>query len=560
MAENHNINQLRHFLAPNYTAHTDIRLRDDLVFDVPPIGFFKIAHTHAKEPRARILYFARSPGDFDLGADAGNPIKGNEHIYPVCIERVPYKENARWDNSNRLGQHDVTWALAEIMRIVEVLPDVLFHEANLHRLSETAYHSAYINYRSVPDDQAPDLTRIMISTNTTRGFEPTGIKTSPKLEDKKGIAHLFRTIGRQILRHMPSSSFPLGLRDQSQNGQTVIRKIFAKKAVIPAIKGDYVYRMSQVWHGVDPVTWRENRFMPAVRLHEKLRAHIEDMRNVFHDDKRRTFVQVGLMLTHVAVDGVFSTIGGFLLDRLAEASIHEKSSRVDEKWGAVIRDDTHMLSINTHLNQILLKIRPDVFFDPKYFADIAWLDRNSHCYNIPADEPAADPAIASGFSTWLRGQFFAPYVGLFEYLGERGKNINLADTASIKGIRLNVPNGLQIYYVPESRTLYAYYHRLKLQVKPENGALAQQRLPPGSEEWFKAGKVLKVNLSEGARGTIISVDFTVFATHIHKTLGGKEGEPPVMLLLRPHDYIPELSSARPAPSSAPAQRSPILAA
>lgn len=543
----HSINQLLHLLSPNHT--NEIRLRPDGIFEAPNIGFFKPAY--CEKANVMLLYYARHPSHFGVDADTVEEFIDNNHIYPICIKPVANKKGARFHGEeDGLLHHDLSWVSHQILRIADVLPHVLLRECTLYQLSPKTYGSAYIGYCITPENEK--LNQILVATNTTRGFSP--VEVSPPVElqnEQKGIVHGFRVFGRHMLRRMPSAIFPLGLRYQIDGELTGIQKTFIDAETIPAIYSDFAYRNSAVWHGIDPVKWRENYLTPIVRLHVKLQRRVEEIRNIFHDDKRRMIIKVSLVGVHIALHGVLSFIGTLLLDKLAEANIHETPSHVPDAFKDTVRNNTHLLSIDPFLPRIQLQFVPEPF--RKHFPDIRWLSSDKDLTSVQLNSGFRGDAPDDGFATWMRGQFFAPYASAMVCLGDKAKIVSPDDTAAIKVIRLNVPNGLQLYYVVADRTLYGYYHESKLPLEPGNGAMPQQHLPPGSEKRFEADTILKIDLKEGANAAIISLDFTSFAALIHKNLGGKDGER-VIDLLSAQVYVPPPQPTQDCQPAPPARK------
>jgi hypothetical protein len=530
MQKNHRyIHQLRHLIAPIYGNHLDIRVREDLTFEVPLIGFFKIAYS--EKERARILYFARHPDQF-VGK-----IEDNKYISLVGIEEIPHGKNLTWDSDDGRLQHDVTWAWDTITHIFHVLPYALLQEANLHRLDENTFVSGYISYRTKPDEKTPDLTEVTFATNNTNKFLPVCGHPPKKKPGEKFIKHLFSIYCQELCD--PARCFPMELKYEANHGGKVeMRNTFSEREILPAVKGDFIHRMSLIWDGVEPVRWIENKYITVVRLNEKLQKRVQEMRDGYKKDRKSKLIKAGALAAHFLMEGPVSAIVGFVFDTAEEVLKREKNSFVPKQWAPAMRAD----KFETHLNQILLKVDREKFFDKKYFSDIEWLTAEGHTLNIDT-EPNTD----KGFSTWFRGNFFASYGSLFEHVGAGGKAVGMDDNTKIKAIRVNVPNGMEMYYFPSERVLYGYYHRQNLLVTHDGDFLFSQRyLPQDSDKWFQEGKVLKLDLKEGSKATPVQIGFDEFAAHFHEKVGtrppkkGVKHEEGEYSLHRPHQYDPTL--------------------
>ena len=182
---------------------------------------------------------------------------------------------------------------------------------------------------------------------------------------------------------------------------------------------------------------------------------------------------------------------------------------------------------------------------------------------FPIRKPGFETNHDDGFATWFRSQFFCPYASLFEYMGTDGKKATFVgphEVEKAKVIRLNVPNGMQMYYVPATRTLFGYYHQTKMQVQSDQLPLPQERLPASVEDWFKENQVVQIDLSQGPDTTPQRISFDQFAREIHKAFEVPEGTR-AMRLLSANSYVADQASLPvvPGPMERPSSSTSLAA-
>lgn len=524
---NHSIDELLHRQSPNYTG--EIRVRKDFIIEAPPVGFFRLAFAKTEESTyAAILYYLKYPHDFD-------PLTGSDDAYPVCIMET---NSSKWDPLDPREQHNTSWVSKEIMRVVHLLPAVSFREKNLHRHDRYSFGSAFVGYREIPDEVNQNYSKLFVTTNTRYGFDPIQITPLPELVQRKDIYEQFRAFGRVLLRRLPSVGFNLGV-EVMENGVLRKRRTFIKDAVLPVMKADYLNRNRLIDEWTDPIKWRDNKFLPVVRVGAKLQKSVEEMRKTFSYSPRRAAIHLFTKAGHFLIDhNPLSIIGSYLLDRLEKANLHKSSIRVPEKWCDAIQSDNQVLSIDAQLHKILLKIKPEKFRE--YFPGLQWAHPDAHSLShlVHNDRPLVEPD--DGFATWLKSRCFKAEDSLIEYYAEDpllqykeagGHFIAPHECSQHKVIRANVPDGLQMYQIPETGVLYGYYHELKLGLEDDDDPVPQQEVPEQYRKYFHKDKVLRVDMTKGAFAEFTEVDFQAdFAPDIHAHLGGQPGQRVIRLL------------------------------
>ena len=161
--------KLRTLLSQHYPISGSVKIHPDFTFESPLTGFFKVAYS--QKQRGMGLYWARHPSDFNLGSADAKP-GDDPHTYLICLLESHYDKDAGWNPDIKLEQHDIRWLHEQILSTARELPDVMLHEASLHRMGQTSFGSAYIGYLAEGVNGENGFSKLTVATNTTTGFEP----------------------------------------------------------------------------------------------------------------------------------------------------------------------------------------------------------------------------------------------------------------------------------------------------------------------------------------------------------------------------------------------------
>jgi hypothetical protein len=469
---------IEHFFSPLHPINPTLRVRPDYIIE-SPVGCFRIAYS--RKHHAAALFFARHPNDLAGKIDEQSGVEGGEigykdRIYLIKLCHVDHPVGAKWSPPNQRQHLGLPWIAGIIPQIVSDLPGILLKEATLHRQGMNSYASAFVGYQGVAKDYH------------SNGYSEIAIVTKTKNN---------RQIPSFLRYHLSS------LRVTNQDGSI----LFRDPEIPAAIEHDFFVRLREIWEGKDPLCWKELRLLPLVRANELLNQKIEIISSFLRSGCQltyRDYTVVFKSLLNAVLDSQ-SVVTDTALDLLLKMGDKEELGVVPRDWeGFVSPHARRLLTIESKLHKLL--VRPD----PEGYQDLEWLSPDKQTPNFIVNGVITDADPSRTFRNWLASHFIGPYACIFEYFGHAGEIIDFHEIEKTVAVHAKTSNGLEMYYIPETQKMFAYYHMTGPSGIPRH-------LPPDAPEFFAPDTVLTLNLKL-SDSPIEKVAFSQFQSYITSLL------------------------------------------
>lgn len=473
MATDRTLNNILHFLSPLHHMPMNMNMRDDYIIETP-VGCFRIAYSPKTHSTA--LFYARHPDDLASASDHTGEygIAHKERIYLIAMYKVHHDEDAKWGSGDSRQQFDITWVRREITRVIHNLPRIQMREANLQRVAENIYSSAFVAYHDIRSSIAGEISSRIV-TKTDANFR-LALKTASDPADEVAKSHrlsVFRGAARRMFRRTSTGFFML--RDNEKTTS------FKPEAMRDAREADFSIRLEQIWAGLDPVRWKESTLLPVRRARSVVGKQFNEFMEAKEGGIEGILRYVGPLLAHVLIDGPIAVVSSIAIDKLGLFGAREKFMGLPKQWHHIVdKSARRLLTIDSALHKLLIK--PDA----KEFGDMRWLNPVEHALNFTASVPQNAKRT---FQLWLTSLFIAPYASSFEYRGDGyallavGKSDEIGKT---KIVNMQTSNGVMMYYVPQTGKIYGYYNQPDYTVR-------NRKLPADAANYFQAGKVIEID-------------------------------------------------------------------
>lgn len=522
---------LLQLLSPNYTL-ANVKLRDDYIFEAPPVGFFKLAHleNEAASHNALVLYYARHPEDFNGQVGPQTSTTNSRPIYPIWIEEIPKHVDAKWDVGNPRQQYDTTWVLSKIMNFVHEAPRVLVPELNLFCHEKDSFRNLFVKYDRVVERSTPWFSKIMVTTNSTRDPHHFDVFEPKEHENRTGILQQYK-LAKKVIEWRPAGSYALGVQyeeklDSASNAsqKPQIRRHFIEDEFIPTTISDFLNRVrSMVEKRVNPSPFCDHHHLPLVRIHEKLQKKLDEVKDLFKQDRESAIIKLFASAVHLVLDGGISLLINKALEGVADVAHHERHPGLPASLGRVKEGKPSIAEVDSRVRDLFLMVHhPEKL--KELSKNCAWLHPDKHLLSVAPQPQHIHTKCDNGFNTWLQSQFFLPVGSFFRFFTTGGQLVSLHDANKMKVVHASAPNGLQMYYLPEQQKLYAYYHESKVKLVAAENSLHCLHFPEGMNEVFQKGMVVGLDLKRGPDAAVEIHEFQNFATKIHRALGATGNE------------------------------------
>jgi hypothetical protein len=530
------LTKVLHLFSPLRHMSSPLVVREDLLIETD-IGCFGIAYS--KSTNTAALFYARDPDAFEfrVRADGARDYLHKDRLSLVKMYPLFHRPDLRWDHHGDTHlQIDFAHVDEDIHKIMGRLPRAQIRETCLHRTRECGGASVFVAYRVIPSETVPGEYSVSISTKSTRNFQllDNGHDDPPEKAAPNSVHSLFRRAHYEMMRRGWCGKFLLRAVDP-ETGKVKIS--FTEKELPEVIETNFSMMQQKIWDGVHPVRLSEQPIWPVLRAGGYIANRFEE----FEEDARKhpmrllhNIIAAALELKDFGIPAVARAIG----DIFGDTKTRQSPFDVPPEWRGIIKKhERHFNLLHSALHDLLA--RPD----PAKFGDLSPISPQEHVCNFAhAPDHLAHVRPADTFNRWLRGLLLAPYDGTFEYRGKDYALIHPAHVEEARLIHMYAANGIVLHYMPESKQLYAYYHRPD-HIEPNH------HLHTLAHTFFKAGQVLRIDASH--HGTsIFEMPFEKFEAQMRAYLG----KPDLRLPSADHPERPEQPAPRvPANENRPAK-------
>ncbi len=495
MHSGHTLNNALHLFAPLRDSYT--RVRSDLSIETP-IGYFRVAYSQAGNSTA--LFYARHPDDLSGTKNAKGLLEIDHKDRINLVRMYPvYHSNVRWRHlADDHRQHlDLDWVETRIVKLSKELPRAQFREACLHRTGPNHFSSAFVGYEIVQSENDSNRYAAYIRTKPHEHYRLSEDGFTSRRRHKSADRRFFLVVARNLLNHGLSDGFRLKIKNPPGEIQDSFLLDELRGEVVPF---DFSTRQHQIWDGLGPVRWKDHRALPIVRVTSAIQSGLQAFRGMDGEEKGRKVLAQALQ---VAAGGYISAATSYIIDRMSEIGGKRHTPHALRGWENLIDNSAHrFVAMESMIHEHLKRPSPDGF------RDLVWLNPETQLpdFGLRHENPAAEDR-GRAFYVWLKSLILSPYDTVFEYIGAGGQTIHPFESNQVRFVKARVSNGVDLYFVPDTNEVFAYYHR------PHFAIDKGRHLPPEAAVYFQKDQVLCLTKEGGIQSTPFK-EFEMHLSHV----------------------------------------------